>query len=154
MKDLADHVRSHPENIVNRYDEAMHRITTERFSIQSFRLTTLLEASKYDLNDFHIIPDSVGFSIVGIAFRKHFPHMEKVNRIIHRVTESGIYYKKIEDMMFWAKLKGRHQSPKRVVRALSFEDVDAQLMVLIIGFVLSSCCLFAEILYKKYSAAV
>nr|XP_042907222.1 uncharacterized protein LOC110283458 [Parasteatoda tepidariorum] len=150
LKDLADHIRKHPKNILGEFEKAMERVKKEKFAVQIMKLHFMIKASRIGLHDFYVPSDTIGFNLVSIAFRKDFPLMEEVNMVIHRMVESGLYVKKVQDLFFKAKLKGPLPEPTNAHRPLSIFDVYMLFLVLVTGLMLSTCCLILEVVYNKY----
>ncbi|GFV99155.1 glutamate receptor ionotropic, delta-1 [Trichonephila clavipes] len=145
IKDLADHIRHHPENVLRNFSEVAARIEDERFAAMIPHLYFVYSASKIGIEKFYTAKDSLGYGMVSIAFRKGFPHMEKVNWIIHRITECALYSKTVDEYIFSSRLKAPPPKPTEDKRALSLDDVKTALWLLVLFHTLSTVCLFIEI---------
>ncbi|XP_035227517.1 glutamate receptor ionotropic, kainate 5-like [Stegodyphus dumicola] len=149
IKDLADHIRQHPENMLNSHGESVYRMQREKLAVLNMRLHFLYSASAIGLDLFHMSSDNIGFNIVGVPFRKGFPYMERVNMIIHRMAAAGIYMKQINEINYYQKLKAPVPPTKNNKRPLSLQDIWTSVQILIVGHLVSLICLIAEIGYHK-----
>ncbi|GFT80131.1 glutamate receptor ionotropic, delta-1 [Nephila pilipes] len=150
IKDLADNIRHHPENIVKTFNDSIKRMEEGKFAMMNMRLHFIYSATKIGIDRFYVAEDSIGFNGVSIAFRKGFRHLEQVNRVIHRVTECAILSKIIDGYIFRSQLKAPPPKPPQGKRALSFDDMKTTLWMLIFGQMLSISCLLIEIGTYKY----
>ncbi|GFV99157.1 glutamate receptor ionotropic, delta-1 [Trichonephila clavipes] len=150
IKDLANHIRHHPENILKKFADSIKRIEEGKFASMNMRLHFMYSASQIGIERFYVAKDSIGYSLVSIAFRKGFRPMERVNRVIHRITECALYSKIIDGYIFDAQLKAPPPKPIEDKRALSFDDVKMAVRLLMLFHVLSTFCLVIEIGIYKY----
>ncbi|GBM85925.1 hypothetical protein AVEN_118107-1 [Araneus ventricosus] len=81
LKDLADHIRSHPENRIASFEESVARIEAGNFAMMNMRLHFLYSAGRIGLEKFYMSRESIGHNMVSVAFKKGFEHMEKINRM-------------------------------------------------------------------------
>ncbi|GFR01075.1 probable glutamate receptor [Trichonephila clavata] len=123
IKDLANHIRHHPENVLRNFSEVATRIEEEKFAVMIPHLYFVYSASTIGIEKFYTAKDSLGYGMVSIAFRKGFPLMEKVNWIIHRITECALYSKIVDGNIFHSQLKAPPPKPMEDKRALSFDDI-------------------------------
>ncbi|GIY48333.1 glutamate receptor ionotropic, delta-1 [Caerostris extrusa] len=151
-KDLADHLRQHPENILRSFDDSLERLQSEKFAVMNMRLHFLYSAGKIGLEKFYISSDNFGYNVVCVAFRKRFPHMEQVNRIIIRIWECGIQMKILMKYTQGSNLNVQPSKSTEDKRALSMSHMKTGFWALFIGQILSVLCFILEICAPNYKA--
>ncbi|GFR33648.1 glutamate receptor ionotropic, delta-1, partial [Trichonephila clavata] len=150
IQDLANHIRHYPENILKNFAESIKRVEEGKFALMNMRLHFMYSASQIGIERFYVAKDSIGYNVVSIAFRRGVRHMERVNRIIHRITECALFSKMIDGYIFHSQLKAPPPKPMEDKRALSFDDVKMAVRMLMLFHVLSTFCLVIEMGIYKY----
>ncbi|GIY47411.1 glutamate receptor ionotropic, delta-1 [Caerostris darwini] len=152
VKDLADHLRQHPENILRSFDDSLERLQSEKFAVMNMRLHFLYSAGKIGLDKFYISSDNFGYNVVCVAFGKGFPHMEAVNRIIIRIWECGIQMKILMEYTHGSNVNAQPSKSTEDRRALSMSHMKTGFWALFIGQILSILCFILEICAPNYKA--
>ncbi|GBM09341.1 Glutamate receptor ionotropic, delta-1 [Araneus ventricosus] len=145
LKDLADHIRNHPENRIASFEESIARIEAGNFAMMNMRLHFLYSAGRIGLEKFYMSRDSIGHNMVSVAFKKGFEHMEKINRIIIRMGECGITRKITKEMLFSARLKAPTLEHTDRNHSLTLSDLKTALWLVVSGEVLAVLCFALEI---------
>ncbi|GFY62987.1 probable glutamate receptor [Trichonephila inaurata madagascariensis] len=138
--------RKHPEKFCRQHQEGRGG----KIRLHEHAPDFMYSASQIGIERFYVAKDSIGYNVVSIAFRKGFRHMERVNRVIHRITECALYSKIIDGYIFDSQLKAPPPKPLEDKRALSFDDVKMAVRLLMLFHVLSTFCLVIEIGIYKY----
>ncbi|KAG8185325.1 hypothetical protein JTE90_008230 [Oedothorax gibbosus] len=133
FKILGDHLRSHPDNVLSPRDNPLAKILSEhRLSILMSRFDFNYKASEFGSDRFNMPEDNFGHYPCGISMRKGLGMVERINRLIHRVTAAGIVEKQMEYAAFRNHLKysKADSSPPSTLRSLSFTDIQTAVQIL------------------------
>ncbi|KAG8185326.1 hypothetical protein JTE90_008231 [Oedothorax gibbosus] len=154
FKVLADHIRTHPENILAPKDDAYIKIlTSKRLAVLMRKSYFTTAASEFGLDRFHIPEDNFGYTIGCVVMRKGLGMVERLNRLIHRVSQAGLYAKELEYEAFRTKIKHAKPEPPATKRSLSFTDIKSALQLLGAGLLASTCCLIGEICIHRWQTS-
>ncbi|KAG8185334.1 hypothetical protein JTE90_008237 [Oedothorax gibbosus] len=148
FKVLGDHIRSHPNNVLSPKDSPFVRILAQhRLSALMSRAYFNYEASEFGWDRFHVPEDNFGHYPCGISMKKGLGMVERINRLIHRITEAGIVEKQMEYDAFRKQIKHSKaaSAPPSTQRSLSFTDIQAAVQLLGAGLLAGTCCLIGEI---------
>lgn len=101
-------------------------------------------------NDFFKANDYFFFVMESIAVRKSFFLKTKLDKVIHRITASGLYSKILKDYWFKASLLlSVKPTETDILRPLTLVDVSGAFIILISGLFIASLVLAVEILMEK-----
>ncbi|KAG8191849.1 hypothetical protein JTE90_019785, partial [Oedothorax gibbosus] len=148
LKVLGDHIRSHPENVLSLRDEGLAKILAQnRLVVLLSRTYFRYAASEFGSDRFHMPEDNFGHSPSCIVMKKGLGMVERINRLIHRVTEAGIVDKQLDYLAFRTRLKHAKaaSAPASTKRSLSFTDIQTAVQLLGAGLLAGTCCLIGEI---------
>ncbi|XP_071040003.1 glutamate receptor 2-like [Parasteatoda tepidariorum] len=111
---------------------------------------SLLEVESVERYSAFISSDTIGNMLFSAYINKKFRYKKKLNSIISRLWQAGIYRKILntEAMKVIATHKSSHEADR--VRPISVENLFGVFMLLILGYILALFTLVTEvILYKK-----
>ena len=112
------------------------------------RLDLMVQARSYFISD-----ESFSLSHIGIAHSKTFCCPRKLESVIHRITEAGLYAKTLRDRRFIIQLRmcpSETASYERThILPLTLKDFTGAFLVLFVGYLISFSVLLFEVFDKK-----
>ncbi|XP_023237934.1 ionotropic receptor 25a-like isoform X2 [Centruroides sculpturatus] len=100
----------------------------------------LIKVLTMDSDDEYFVSDDVlSTKNEVLMMKKGFPHKNKIDKLIRRLFDTGLFIKMSGDTLFESKLKSSNDC-----RPLSLQDLLGPFSLLIVGYALSFSCFLAE----------
>ncbi|GBL89854.1 hypothetical protein AVEN_179623-1 [Araneus ventricosus] len=137
------------------YVERTKGLSKDQISVTTavIDLRFVLEMLTAELNsDSYIISDDALFSwSIAIAFRKDFCCKTKINRLVERILNAGIYEKFIRDARRRVQISTRRKISHYRVKPVCIHDIMAPCLLLVVGYIVSILTLIGEIIFCRIS---
>ncbi|GIY11697.1 lig_chan-Glu_bd domain-containing protein [Caerostris darwini] len=121
-------------------------------AIEGARAIFHIKYGKPPFSSVSVAEDSFGIFSAGVMMRKGFCCTKRVDTLIMRINNGGLYQKILDDEAFRQQLKlFSMKTPNMGARALGLEELSGIFFLLLISYVGSLLLLFAEITYYRWT---
>lgn len=152
----ADRVLEMDVNLLLEYADDFN--TSSAYLHDEFRAISRLRAQKrLNIYGYHISKIKFPVTVNSYLVSEYFPFMERVNEIVHRISQSGLYYQKWRADHFNTIEDRVVQNNRNVLRNLSKETVVDSFEIptfLFYGWVASTIVFIIELVWKKLKTFV
>ncbi|XP_067131395.1 glutamate receptor ionotropic, delta-2-like [Centruroides vittatus] len=138
-KVFKDHM-THYNNFLS-FSTSRERVKKERFAL-IYSEYGIRKVIKNDLQAYIVSADAMTQFVQSYAVRKGFPFKKELSKIVTRLFEAGVIERK--DYAETTKLLKYSE-----FQALELADIISPMILLSIGLLLASMCLFAELFHKR-----